>query len=84
MGLVDTSPLIFKARCFGACYSGAVTIGVTDVGFKPFIPQGEARTCGFPPDYGLPCQGWVYGEIVSYPLVLISMWIFSFFHLLSM
>ena len=77
-----------QAHCFskpdvlGICVSVAETIGLPDVEVKPFISEGEAKSCGFPPDYGLPCQGRVYGEIVSHPLLHILMWIFS--HLLNM
>lgn len=51
-------------------------VGVLDMALKASIPQREAWSCVFPPGYGLPCQGWVYCEIVSHPLLLILMWVF--------
>lgn len=34
VGFLDVSPVVPQARCFGACFSGAViTVGVPDVGF---------------------------------------------------
>lgn len=52
-------------------------IGVPDMGFKAFTFQGEACICKFPLDCGSLHGGAVYGEIVSQPLLLASMWVFS-------
>lgn len=52
-------------------------VEVPNVRFEPFTPWGEALGFEFSPDSGPLCQGWVYGEIVSQPLLLSSESFFS-------
>lgn len=85
---MNASPVGFKARCFRGYVSQVqvLNVGVPDVGFKPFTPQGEAPGFEFTPNCGLPCCQWVYGGIVSQPLLPASVWFFLFlffFHLPS-
>ena len=79
VGLVDTSPFGFQNLVFRGLVSQVqvLKVGVPDVRFKPFSPQGEAQVCKFP----LSCWSWhqvgVYGKIVPQLLLPTSMWDFS-------
>lgn len=50
--------------------------GALDNGFKFFTPQGEAESWELLSHFMAPCQGRVYGESMSQPVLLISMWLY--------
>ena len=54
-------------------------VGVPDVGFQSFPPQGEAPGSEFPPVVGHcpSCAGAMYGEIAPQPLLPALRWPFS-------
>lgn len=51
--------------------------GVPDVRFKHFTPQREALGFEFPPIVGCSAGDGIYRELVSQPLLPVSMWAFS-------
>ena len=46
-------------------------VRVSDVGYKPITPQGEAPGFAFPLYYGSPRRGGVDGGVVSLPFLAI-------------
>ena len=59
VGLRPWAQLVFKIRCFGGSSQVRVLkVVVPDVGFEPFVSQGEALGFEFPPSCGLPYWGW--------------------------
>lgn len=71
MCFVGLSPIDFQSQTFwGLIFQVPVLKdGVPDVGYEPFVPQGEALGFEFPPDYGSLHQGGVYGKILSHPFL---------------
>lgn len=64
---MDMSPIHFQSYMFWGLISQVhiLKVGVTNVRFQPFAPQGEVSRSESPPDSGLLCWDGVYGEIVS-------------------
>lgn len=54
LNLVDMSPVGFKSRmCWGLIsWVQVLKVGMLEVGYKAFTPQGEVLACEFPPDWG--------------------------------
>lgn len=51
-------------------------VGMPNVGFKPFVHQGEPRCCKFHPNFGCEAKDDIDGETLSQPLLSILMWVF--------
>lgn len=60
MCFVGLSPIDFQSQTFwGLIFQVPILKdGVPDVGYEPFVPQGEALGFEFPPYSGLSHQGW--------------------------
>lgn len=67
MGPKAMHPIGFQRQMFWGLLFQVLVLkpGVPNVGYKPFAPQGEALGFEFPPNFGMPCQVWGLGEIVS-------------------
>ena len=76
---MSLSPIGLQSQTFwGLIFQLPVLkIGLPNVGYEPFAPQGEALGFEFPPDCGSLHQDGVYGEIVSQPFPPASMWFLS-------
>ena len=70
VGLLYRSPFAFKARCFAGLISQVLVLkgGMASVGFKPFVPQGEAWGFEFPTDF-LAAPGVRFMVRLSQPLL---------------
>ena len=57
---MKASPVGFQSQIFEGLVSQVqvLNIGVPDVGFKAFAPQGEAWGFEIPPNCGFVSQGW--------------------------
>lgn len=74
---METRPVGFQSQKFCSLVSQVhvLKVVVPDVGFKPFTPQGETRGCEFLIKFRLPQWGWGLREIVSQPLLPVSVWV---------
>lgn len=76
----NKSPVDFQSQMFWGVMSTVkvLIVGVPDVGYEPFAPQGEGSGVCFLLTVGRCDWGGVYGEIVSQLLILpASVWAFS-------
>lgn len=58
LSLVNPSLTGFQTRWRPVPWVGVVNGGVLNVGSKSFVPQGEAGSCEFPPNFMAFCQEW--------------------------
>ena len=69
--------MAFRDRCLKTPQVGVLKVGVLDVGFKPFAPQGKAGSGSSLLIIWHLAWVVVYRESVSQSFLPISMWVFS-------
>lgn len=85
---MGTRPVGLKSQMFWELISQVTVlkVGVPDVGYESFVPEGEAPCVEFPPDFGGPVWGGASGggvlggvsdKIITWPFLLIPMWFLS-------
>lgn len=56
-GTLNISPLVFKARCSGACFPGVGPQAQPFVGLAPLLLGEDLCDCDIPSIHGSPVQG---------------------------